>query len=261
MFFVEPLFAARFGIEHLQTIVHMIRCAGQEIQLHLHPEWTDEISPPILEDISRKRQHLTYYTCEEQTALIAFAKHLLESAGSGPINAFRAGSYAANRDTFEALSRNGISYDSSLNRCYPIGAPDLRGEHEFISPLEIAGVTSFPITVFADGFGRERPAQVGACSSSEMRDALLSALNAGMSDFVVVSHNFELLKPNTVEPDWIVVRRFESLCKFLAEHREEFTVGSYGNCTSATTQRRKLPTASFPSTVSRYVEQLVRRLG
>lgn len=261
IFFVEPLFAARFGIEYLQEIVNLIRSAGQEIQLHLHPEWTDEIYPPIINDTSRKRQHLTYYTNEEQTSLIAFAKYLLEKAGSGPINTFRAGSYAANRDTFKALNNNGILYDSSLNRCYPISAPDLRNEHEFISPFQIDGVTTFPISVFMDGFGKERPAQVGACSGREMESALLNAIALEMTDFVVVSHNFEMLKPDTTKPDWIVVRRFERLCRFLAAHNEIFQVGSYGEHTKSGVFQRKLPKASFTSTLNRHYEQLIRRLG
>jgi hypothetical protein len=41
-FFVEPLFAARFGIEYLHRIVALIRSACQEIQLHLHSEWADD---------------------------------------------------------------------------------------------------------------------------------------------------------------------------------------------------------------------------
>jgi hypothetical protein len=261
VFFVEPLFAARFGIEHLQTIVRLIRDAGQEIQLHIHPEWTDEILPPIIENIARKRQHLSYYTLEEQTTLIGFAKALLERAGSGPITAFRAGSFAANGDTFKALGRNGISYDSSLNRCYPISAPDLRQQHEFISPFEIDGVISFPVTVFTDGFGKERPAQVGACSSGELQNALLDASNARMTDFVVLSHNFEMLKPNTVKPDWIVVRRFEHLCKFLAEHQEKFPVTNYGNHIPTKVPLQKLPKAKLPSTLNRYFEQIARRLN
>ncbi len=57
-FFVEPLFAARFGIEHLEVIVRLIREAGHEIQLHLHPEWTDEALEPIIENCNTKRQHL-----------------------------------------------------------------------------------------------------------------------------------------------------------------------------------------------------------
>jgi hypothetical protein len=47
VFFVEPLFASRFGTEHLEIIVRLIREAGHEIQLHLHPEWTDEATIPI----------------------------------------------------------------------------------------------------------------------------------------------------------------------------------------------------------------------
>ena len=261
VFFVEPLFAARFGIEHLQTIVRLIRDAGQEIQLHIHPEWTDEISPPIIENISRKRQHLSYYTLEEQTTLIAFAKALLERAGSGPITAFRTGSFAANSDTFKALGRNGISYDSSLNRCYPISAPDLRQRHEFISPFEVDGVISFPVTVFTDGFGKERPAQVGACSGGELRNALLDALKIGLTDFVVLSHNFEMLKPNTVEPDWIVVRRFEKLCKFLGQNRETFPTVSYGLQLPNAETLRELPRVSITATLSRYIEQIIRRLS
>lgn len=260
IFFVEPLFAARFGIEHLQTIVELIRDADQEIQLHIHPEWTDEISPPIIENVSRKRQHLTYYNLDEQTRLIAFAKQLLESAGSGPISAFRAGSFAANRDTFSALKHNNIFFDSSLNRCYEVSAPDLRAQHDFASPFVIDGVSTYPVTVFADGFGHERPAQVGACSSSEMRCAILSAKKGGMTDFVVLSHNFEMLKPDTSQPDWIVVKRFEKLCTFLAMHREALTVGSYTRALSSAEPALQLLRVPMASTLSRYFEQLVRRL-
>ena len=61
VFFVEPLFSARFGARYLEQIVHLIDKADQEVQLHLHPEWTDEINPAIIPNISSKRKHLTYY--------------------------------------------------------------------------------------------------------------------------------------------------------------------------------------------------------
>ena len=260
VFFVEPLFAARFGVEHLATIVKLIRDAGQDVQLHIHPEWTDEITPPILQNVSRKRQHLTYYDLEEQTRLIGFAKQLLEEAGSGPISAFRAGSFAANSNTFRALKANRINIDSSLNRCYSVSAPDLRDQHQFIAPFEIEGVSTFPVTVFTDGFGRERPAQVGACGSSEMRHAILNAAKIGMTDFVVLSHNFEMLKPDTTQPDWIVVRRFEQLCEFLAQQREHLSVGKYTKTFRSSEPAGEFPRASATSTVCRHVEQLLRRL-
>ncbi len=260
VFFVEPLFAARFGTEHLATIVKLIHDAGQEVQLHIHPEWTDEISPPIIENVSRKRQHLSHYTVDEQTRLIAFAKHLLESAGSGPISAFRAGSFAANRDTFRALKANAIEIDSSLNRCYPVSGPDLRPEHGFLSPFDVEGVCTYPVSVFKDGFGSERPAQVGACSSSEMRHAIRSAAKSGLTDFVVLSHNFEMLKTDSAQPDQIVVKRFENICAFLAENRETLTVGGYTRALLPAAPVLHLHPVPMTSTVIRHVEQLARRL-
>lgn len=119
-FFVEPLFAARFGMKYLQRIVRMIEAAGQEVQLHLHPEWTDEISPPPLAGVVEKRQHLCYYTRGEQTRLLEFGLQLLRSETRGNIYAFRAGSYAANLDTYAALGAVGLAVDSSLNRAFDI---------------------------------------------------------------------------------------------------------------------------------------------
>ena len=261
VFFVEPLFAARFGREHLETIVRLIRDAGQDVQLHIHPEWTDEISPPILDDVSRKRQHLTHYSLAEQTRLIGFAKQLLEDAGSGPITAFRSGSFAANRDTFTALRANGITIDSSLNRGYAISGPDLRASHDFIAPFDVDGVRTYPVTVFRDGLGRERPAQVGACSHGEMRHALQTAATFGASDFVILSHNFELLKPDSAQPDRVVVRRFERLCKYLGDHKERLPVGRYTQQSPPAPSVTRLPDAPLTATLIRLVEQTLRRLG
>lgn len=262
VFFVEPLFATRFGTQHLEIIVKMIRDAGQEVQLHLHPEWTDEALEPIIEDCATKRQHLTYYTLDEQTTLIGHCKRMLEAAGSGPIKAFRAGSYAANRDTFEALRRNHIYIDTSLNRCFDISAPDLRGTYSFDSAFESQGVSAYPVTVMRDGFNKSRPIQIGACGFSEMRDALWSANRLGSKSFVFVSHNFEMLKTDRSEPDWIVVKRFERLCGFLAKHPDIFKVRGFDNDLQLHPDEQHvaiIPTARPLSTGKRYYEQLLRR--
>lgn len=263
VFFVEPLFAARFGTQYLEIVVKLIRDAGQEVQLHLHPEWTNEAIDPIIENCAVKRQHLTDYTLDEQTALIARGKKMLERAGSGPITAFRSGSYAANRDTFEALQRNAIFMDSSLNRCYDVSAPDLRLVNDFNAAFEVRGVRTYPVTVFKDGFGRDRPAQVGACSFDEMHDALWSARQSGKSSFVVVSHNFEMLRSGSCEPDWFVVRRFESLCALLGQNAQQFTVRGFGPAMRfepAGMTEGPAQHARWTSTARRFVEQGLRRL-
>ncbi|HSW08974.1 polysaccharide deacetylase family protein [Aquabacterium sp.] len=261
VFFVEPLFAARFGQSYLARIVRMIEAAGQDVQLHLHPEWTDEIRPPILDDVSVKRQHLSFYTPDEQTALIRFGKQLLETETGRPVSAFRAGSFAANAGTYGALRRNGITVDSSINEAWSGSAADIDAGQRCALPGLIDGVVSYPLTVFRDGFGRLRPAQVGACSFAEMRAALSGAADRGREHFVIVSHNFEMLRPGSSEPDNIVVRRFETLCAWLSAQRDRFRVGSFPLSTgTAGADRPVRPSAGPWATGWRFAEQALRRL-
>lgn len=267
VFFVEPLFSARFGVEFLSTIVTMIQSHGQRVQLHLHPEWSDEIRPPPIEGCERKRQYLSMYPVEQQAELIRLGCELLRQAGvSSPVTAFRAGSYAADAATFEALGRNGIYVDSSLNECFPVSGTDVspRSAWAGASRYRVGSVTCYPVTAMRDGFGRLRPAQVGACSFAELRDAMISAQRAGRAEFVIVSHNFEMLAPGSRDPDRIVVRRFEGLCKFLAGERGRFSTTSdmsaLGEDASPGTPARR-PQTSVPATVVRHVEQALRRLA
>jgi len=66
VFFVEPLFSMRFGQSYLQDVVGMILDANQSIELHVHPEWTDESKKVIFPHIKNKREHLKFFTFEEQ---------------------------------------------------------------------------------------------------------------------------------------------------------------------------------------------------
>ncbi len=259
VFFVEPLFSARFGAQYLATIVGMIRAAGQDVQLHLHPEWTDEIRPPLLADVSRKRQHLIHYSADEQTQLVAFGKRALETAGAGLVDAFRAGSYAVDAGTYLALARNGIAIDSSLNEIAAISGADLPAPLSYATARQVGSVCAFPVTVFRDGLGHLRPAQIGACSFAELRDALASAHNLGCQHFVIVSHNFEMLKPGRSDPDNTVVRRFERLCQLLASRSADYRVGPFVHEVK-TSCRESRPSVQAWSTGLRLAEQAMRRL-
>ena len=259
VFFVEPMFAARFGAEFLERIVHMLREAGQDVQLHLHPEWTDEIQPPLLADISRKRQHLAYYSVDEQTQLIAYAKHALLSAGATNVNAFRAGSFAANRATYVALQRNAIHIDSSLNELDSNSGQGIDALAQPTGHRMIGDVHAYPVTVFQDGWGRLRPAQVGACSFAELNDAMDSAHANGCGHFVIVSHNFEMLRPDRSIPDWVVVRRFERLCAYLGANTARFDVGLFSAAPQETQPTQRAHSTKWSTTV-RWAEQIQRRL-
>lgn len=260
VFFVEPLFSARFGAEYLQRVVTLIEGAGQEVQLHLHPEWTDEITPPPIANASRKRQHLCHYDRAEQAQLLAYGLALLRAQAGGEISAFRAGSYAANLDTYHALAAAGLHVDSSLNTEFDVSGADLPDRGSIASARQVGAVQVYPITLFRDGRGRLRPAQVGACSLAEMTQALESAAALGRRHFVIVSHNFEMLRPGRSEPDTIVVSRFEGLCRYLAANRACFDVGGFGRAPAgADADAARLPSTSGWATWRRLGEQALRR--
>lgn len=264
VFFVEPLFAARFGIESLATIVNLIQQAGQEVQLHLHPEWTDEATTPLLPNVTTKRQHLSYYSAEEQEALIGHGLRLLHEVGATVPTAFRSGSFACNADTFPAITANGLRFDSSINRTLPVSNPGSIQPPSagLCEPFSNAGLDIYPMTVFRDGFGRLRHAQIGACSARELIDAMQGAQTDGWPAFIALSHNFELMVPNRHLPDAIVVKRFERLCSFLARNRETLPTAGFNDLQPLMPLRGlPLPHTGKLSTTVRYVEQALRRLN
>lgn len=263
VFFVEPLFAARFGERHLETVTRLIRDAGQEVQLHLHPEWTDEIRPPIFPDKPYKRQHLIHYTRDEQVELLRRGLALLAAVGCADITGFRAGSFAANADTLAAAQACGLKVDSSLNMCYPVSGGELRAEGDFYFPRRRGALQLLPISVFRDGLGKLRHAQIGACSCRELVSAIESAAELGHPCFTILSHNFEMLRSGASTPDLIVARRFDALCRFLAANRQRFpTSGLHGlpEWQAVAPETPLAGTGRF-ATFERLVGQAARRLA
>ncbi len=262
VFFVEPLFAAHFGPEPLAEIVGLIRDAGQEVQLHLHPEWQDESRVPIIENHAAKRQHLFMYDVDEQTALIGHGLRLLNEAGVGEISAFRAGSFACNEDTFTALKRNGIRHDSSLNITMGHSGTGLPAEARRTGSHWIDGTLELPLSVSRGRQGSLRHMQIGACSYEEMVQSIQSAHASGWRYFNVLSHNFEMLVPGTSLPDWVVVKRFTRLCEFLGKHQEKYPTTGFGNGEMTDeSPGLALPSTTFSANLKRNAEQGYRRVA
>jgi len=260
VFFVEPLFSTRFGGQALAEMVELVSESGQEVQLHLHPEWVDESRVPLLEEVHAKRQHLRYFTLEEQTTLIAKGAELLRQAGASDINAFRAGGFAFNRDTLSALAANGIPFDSSYNASmFGVDSGVMPGV-TVVEPVECGGVYEYPMTVFNDGTGSLRHAQLTACSFQEMEGLLWQALNSGRSAFVILSHSFELLGQSKDRPDDVVVKRFQKLCAFLDKNRDVFRTRGFHGLKPQLALKQPVPlTSPIWKTGGRVLEQAYRR--
>lgn len=261
VFFVEPLFATRFGNQPLADIIGLIRDAGQEVQLHLHTEWVHRAKTALLTGPQTLRKHLRAFTHGEQEILIAAGKQLLQQNGAADVDAFRAGSFGFNRDTLGALAANDIAFDSSYNAT--MFGPDsgvLPGEI-VTEPVECNGVFEYPVTVFRDGSGRLRHLQVTACSFDEIEAVLWKALESGRSACVVVFHSFELLDIKRQRVDRVVLRRFRKLCAFLERHGDVFRVAGFKGREPKTVPRQPAPLAAgILDTGVRLLEQAYRKL-
>lgn len=216
-FFVDPMPARVYGLDPFRRIVDQVLAAGQEVQLHLHPNW----SAASLED---RRRHgafeLIDFDQDGQRALLSEAADLLVAAGAPRPVAFRSGSYSANDDTLVALAAIGIAYDSSHNGAHhpwpsAIGLPPGR-----IAPVARHGVVEVPVTVIEDRPGIWRNFQICALSAGEMRAAIDHGIGQGHAAATIVGHSFELATRAGTAPNRVHVRRFAALCALLAARRD-----------------------------------------
>lgn len=225
-FFVDPMPALLFGLDPIRRIVDPILDAGQDVQLHLHCNWTGA----TLGDrgMSYGKFELVEYGPSEQRDLIGGAAELLIATGAPPPVAFRAGSFGANDDTLAALADLGFRYDSShcgSARPWPstIGLSPLQ-----IAPIRHAGMVEVPVTVIEDRPGAVRPFQICALSIGEMAAALDHAAAEEHGAVNIVSHSFELATRDGTRPHALHIRRFEALCALLADRRDMLPTKTFG---------------------------------
>ena len=229
VFFVEPLFSGRFGISPLEEIIGLICDAGQEVQLHLHPEWVDESTQPFLPYRVNKTSRLQAFSLNEQQVLVKTAAELVKKAHGGTVNAFRAGGFNFDTNTLLALAANGIAFDSSYNGSLSGLSSGVMPGKLICEPLVYNGVSEYPMTVFRDGTGSLRHAQLGACSFREVEGLLWRALELERTAFVILSHNFELLNTKRDRQDPIVTKRMRKLVNFFDRHRDCFRLCGFKN--------------------------------
>lgn len=260
VFFIEPLFSTRFGLDPLAEIVGLVRDGRQETQLHLHTEWVDESREPLLDNIAAKRQFLHYFSLQEQITLIGAGAKLIGSAGGQRVTAFRAGGFGCDRNTLRALAANHIPFDASYNASIFGPESGISPDRLLVEPVECEGVYEYPMAVFSGGTRTLRHVQLTACSFREMEGLLWQALESGRKAFVILSHNFELLNESMNRPDEIVVNRFRKLCAFLDRHRDCFQVRGFCGLTPALAEVQPLPLKSAAwKTGLRVLEQGMRR--
>ena len=266
-YFVDPLFSFALGLGPLVGVLQPIREHGQEVGLHLHPEWLTD--PRCVGLPNFAGPCLWQYGAEDQRRLVRAGLTRLAEAGADSVRVFRAGNYAANRDTLTALRENGIPIDTSLNACYAESFPDLAARDRISAPSHIEDVVEFPVTFFFDRPPRgRRHLQLAACSLAEIRYVLEQAVTAGWPAVVIVMHSFELMRVGQFQNgsfathSRLLVRRFEQLCEYLASNRERMRTSHFSDLDLTSLQDSgKAPDiiSSTLRTTARQVEQLISR--
>jgi len=240
-YFVDPLFSRCLGARLLAEVVGVIADAGQEIGLHLHPEW---LTDPRCQDLPKFAGPLLHeYGEEAQARLVRMGLQLLTDAGASDICAFRAGSWGADLATLRALASVGIRFDSSMNAYTPMSFPDLPDREAWIQPRSLESVWEFPVTFFVDRPPRgRRPLHVTACSFAELVLALEHAYAQGWFSVVIVFHSFEFVRVAALDrpggrvgPQRLLARRFERLCRYLSRHQERFSTSRFSELSAVPT--------------------------
>ena len=260
-YLVDPLFSFALGAEPLRAIVELIKEHGQEVGLHLHPEWLTDSRcvglPPFAGPL------LARYSETEQAALIRAGIARLGEAGAGRIEAFRAGNWSASQATLRALRQNAIRFDSSLNPNFEASFPDLPDRAAYLQPARLEGVWEFPVTTFVDRPpAARRPLHVCACSLAEFRTVLEHAAANHWFAVVIVLHSFEFVRVDRLPgrkpaaPQRLLARRFERVCEYLAANRDRFQP-----CHFADLDPAEIPVApGVPPPVSTHGRTAMRRL-
>jgi len=226
VFFVETCNVAYHGLDEMGAIVKIVREAGHDIQLHVHPAWLQ-----LPHDKSKERDDsLARIAKENILEILDFSVATFEKwLGKKPLSV-RAGSLHVSKAYYEAVHQVGIPSSSSIG--YSIyKSPDLEfhkknGVHRINQVIELP-VSTIESRLLFRTFSR--PFQITACSTSEMVLALEYAYKMQMSPVVILSHHFEFVKASDFRFDKftrnnLVRRRFEALCQFLSLNHHCFNV-------------------------------------
>jgi hypothetical protein len=195
-FFLNVYEERRWGAERMRRIAQALQDAGQDVELHTHPQWAYD----------PQRWAMWSYSLDEQTRILQDGKRLLESWTGRPVVAHRAGAYAANDDTLTALARSGIRIDSSYFWRHPENRQTVSTLPRNL-PSRHGGVLELPVTVFQR---QDRPGVFGASfpaitkvrkldpnwlvDEHETRAALAATLSADIPVIVVFLHSFSFIK-------------------------------------------------------------------
>jgi hypothetical protein len=235
----------------------MVVGKGQDLQLHTHPA-------PAFDTY---RHNLNDYTLDEQIEILEFGRERIEKWTGQRPSLHRAGSWAANNETLEALKRLGFAADLSAclwgGRC-GIERKSIVGNGWTRINDMLCGVG----TCYRDRLtGRVRRLDIGGCSFGEVKEVL----DKRIQTLFITLHSFSFLKYNKNRTRFGYaagyVDRFRAFCE-LARNKHGYEIISareavdrMSNCPDRHLIWEELPVSGYAASATGIIKSAIDRLS
>jgi hypothetical protein len=267
-FFVEP-FNDELGYPgQTEPVCRFLIDQGQDVQLHVHP---NHVHYGL--HLDGKPHAQTDYMANlppdwQREMLIEGAERILRWTGKSPI-AFRAGNMGASEQTLSIMPDAGLWIDSSYS------FPFLEGQCRFKDKAAYNGAKWYGdvLEMALSGFFQRpipkilppsQPVDLMGGAFAECRDAVGMICDAG-ADAVLILHSFSLFKVKDVQyragrPNWVVTRRFDRFCQWMANNRERYPVRTFSELGKMVKENGYQPKAVGPCRLNKPLRALTRKV-
>ena len=222
-FFVDVYPYEYIGESKFANLCINIAERGHNVQLHTHPAMA----------FDRKRIYMHQYSFEEQVKILELGKHKIKDwIGKYPI-VHRAGGYGINENTFRALEKVGIHYDSS----YFYKNTNCKFQTSVKNKLfKVGNIIEIPVTVFEKIvdykilgikiLNKERFRKLDikygatvseiqeAISKSSKNDIIILFLHS--FNFLNLPYNFSRRKYGTISINDMLIEKFKKLLDWIS---------------------------------------------
>jgi len=230
-FFVEALNAAYFGDAPMGRIVERVLGAGHDAELHLHPCWLyfrhSDWQRRLAHD--KPNDNCDGRTVDELASMISSGRDMLRKWGAPSPIALRTGGLRIDRNVHSAMSVTGIRIGSNIGIGWtppPIVDFAIVGGRRWFGQVLELPVLTYTQLKFGQRYLR-RLLTITSTSWPEMKSLLWQARRHGISPIIVLTHPFEFAKgswsPLKLSPNKINQGRLRHLCRFIAEHPDDFS--------------------------------------
>lgn len=191
-FFVNVYESDRQPPGVVEGVVREIADRGHEVGLHTHPS-------PVLDFY---RRPLFRLEAQQQADILRWGLERLERWTGTRIQSFRAGGYALNEDTFEALGDTGIGIDSSWFFPSPNNHLDRSTVNAVTAHRSVVEVpVSSVLRANAEGSLEHRKVDLDWLSTDHLREAVEAMAGAGAGFAMFMMHSFSFIEKQTRMPD------------------------------------------------------------